>query len=143
MRWAWHEFFKTHDALIAPTMVTPGFEHDVQPIEFRTIEVDGVVQPYCQQIFWAGPAVSAYLPSTVAAGLGDDDLPIGAQMIGPEFGDLKTSGLARCPPSCATLCRARLFSVRSRRSNCKKPGTPTAVRAGFGAVSLVCVRTTG
>ena len=96
MRWAWHEFFKTHDALIAPIMATPAFEHDHTPLEYRTIEVDGVVQPYRQQIFWAALAVCAYLPSTVVpAGLGDDDLPIGVQIIGPEFGDLKTIGLAR------------------------------------------------
>ena len=96
MRWAWHEFFKTHDALIAPIMATPAFEHDFQPIEYRTIEVDGVVQPYRQQIFWAGLAVCAYLPSTVVpAGLGEDDLPIGVQIIGPEYGDLKTIGLAK------------------------------------------------
>ena len=96
MRWAWHEFFKTHDALIAPIMATPAFEHDHTPLEYRTIEVDGVVQPYRQQIFWAALAVCAYLPSTVVpAGLGDDNLPIGVQIIGPEFGDLKTIGLAR------------------------------------------------
>ena len=96
LRWAWHEFFKTHDALIAPIMATPAFEHDYQPIEYRTIKVDGVLQPYRQQIFWAGLAVCAYLPSTVVpAGLGDDDLPIGVQIIGPEFGDLKTIGLAK------------------------------------------------
>ena len=96
MRWAWHEFFKTYDALIAPIMATPAFEHDHQPFEYRTIKVDDVLQPYRQQIFWAGLAVCAYLPSTVVpAGLGDDDLPIGVQIIGPEFGDLKTIGLAK------------------------------------------------
>ena len=96
MRWAWHEFFKTYDALIAPIMAAPAFEHDHQPIEYRTIEVDGALQPYRQQIFWAGLAVCSYLPSTVVpAGLGDDGLPIGVQIIGPEFGDFKTIGLAR------------------------------------------------
>ena len=32
LRWAWHEFFKTHDALIAPIAATPAFEHDHQPV---------------------------------------------------------------------------------------------------------------
>ena len=96
MRWAWHEFFKTHDALIAPVMATPAFEHDHTPFEYRTITVDGVPQPYRQQIFWSGLAVCAYLPSTaIPAGLGAGDLPIGVQIIGPELGDLKTIGLAR------------------------------------------------
>ena len=96
LRWAWHDFFKTHDALIAPIMATAAFEHDHQHFAFRTIEVDSMSQPYFRQIFWAGLAVCAYLPSTVVpAGLGDDDLPVGVQIIGPEFGDLKTIGLAK------------------------------------------------
>jgi len=28
LRWAWHDFFKTHDVLIAPIMATPAFEPD-------------------------------------------------------------------------------------------------------------------
>ena len=96
LRWAWHDFFKRYDALIAPIMATPAFEHDHQYFAFRTIKVDGVPQPYFQQIFWAGLAVCAYLPSTVVpAGLSADDLPIGVQIIGPAFGDLKTIGLAK------------------------------------------------
>ena len=56
----------------------------------------GVPQPYFQQTFWAGLANCACLPSTVVpAGLGADDLPIGVQIIGPEYGDLKTIGLAK------------------------------------------------
>ena len=96
LRWAWHEFFKTHDALIAPIMATPAFEHDHQRFEKRTVKVDGEEQPYFQQIFWAGLAICSYLPSTVIpAGSSADGLPIGLQIIGPEFGDLKTIGLAR------------------------------------------------
>ena len=96
LRWAWHDFFKTYDALITPIMATPAFEHDHQRFEKRTIKVDGVPQPYFQQIFWAGLAICAYLPSTVVpAGLSADGLPIGVQIIGPEFGDLKTVGLAK------------------------------------------------
>ena len=96
LRWAWHEFFKTHDALIAPIAATPAFEHDHQRFDKRTIEVDGAAQPYFQQIFWAGLAICSYLPSTVIpAGSSADGLPIGLQIIGPEFGDLKTIGLAK------------------------------------------------
>ena len=96
LRWAWHEFFNTHDALIAPIAATPAFEHDHQRFDKRTIEVDGVAQPYFQQIFWAGLAICSYLPSTVIpAGSSADGLPIGLQIIGPEFGDLKTIGLAK------------------------------------------------
>ena len=96
LRWAWHEFFKTSEALIAPIMARPAFEHDHTSLEFRTIEVDGVRRPYRQQIFWADLAVCAYLPSTVVpGGLGDNNLPVEVQIIGPEFGDLKTIGIAK------------------------------------------------
>ena len=96
LRWSWHEFFKTHDALIAPIMATPAFEHDHQRFEKRMVKVDGAEQPYFQQIFWAGLAICSYLPSTVIpTGLGADGLPIGLQIIGPEFGDLRTIGLAK------------------------------------------------
>ena len=96
LRWAWHDFFKSHDALITPIMATPAFAHDHQRFEKRTIKVDGVPQPYFQQIFWAGLAICAYLPATIVpGGLSADGLPIGVQIIGPEFGDLKTIGLAK------------------------------------------------
>ena len=96
LRWAWHDFFKTYDALIAPIMATPAFAHDHQRFEKRTIKVDGVPQPYFQQIFWAGLAICAYLPSTIMpGGSSADGLPIGVQIIGPEYGDLKTIGLAK------------------------------------------------
>ena len=77
-------------------MATPAFAHDHQRFEKRTIKVDGVPQPYFQQIFWAGLAICAYLPATIVpGGLSADGLPVGVQIIGPEFGDLKTIGLAK------------------------------------------------
>ena len=96
MRWAWHTFFKDYDVLITPIMATPAFEHDHRPMGQRTIEVDGEEQPYFQQIFWPGLAICSYLPATIVpAGRSEEGLPIGVQIIGPQYGDLKTIGFAR------------------------------------------------
>lgn len=97
IRWAWHKFFQTYDILIAPIMATPAFEHDHRPFSERTISVNGREQEYFTQLFWAGLAVNAYLPSTVLpTGLeAEHELPIGIQIIGPEYSDLITIGIAQ------------------------------------------------
>jgi amidase len=96
MRWAWHDFFKTYDVLITPMMATPAFAHDQRPFRDRALMVDGQSQPYFQQIFWAGLAICSYLPATVVpTGPGEEGLPIGVQVIGPQYGDLTTIGFAR------------------------------------------------
>ena len=57
--------------------------------------VNGVQEPYFDQVFWAGLASGAYLPATVLpTGLDAQGLPIGVQLIGPEYGDLVTIGIA-------------------------------------------------
>jgi len=95
-RWAWHEFFGRYDAMIAPIMATSAFPHDHGPFGKRTIDVDGHERPYFEQVFWSGLAIASYLPSTVIpTGPDARGLPIGIQIIGPEFGDLKTTGIAR------------------------------------------------
>ena len=96
LRWAWHEFFKEYDAVIAPIMATDAIEHDHSAFGDRTIMVDNDERPYFEQIFWAGLAIASYLPSTVIpTGLSEKGLPIGIQIIGPQYGDLKTIGLAK------------------------------------------------
>ena len=46
-------------------------------------------------MFWAGLTGVAHLPSTVIpTGLNKDGLPIGVQIVGPEYGDLITIGIA-------------------------------------------------
>ena len=97
IRWAWHEFFNDYDILIAPIMATPAFKHDHRPFSERTITVNGREQPYFTQLFWPGLAVNAYLPSTVIpAGVHEEiGLPIGVQIIGPEYGDLINIEIAK------------------------------------------------
>ena len=96
LRWAWHEFFQRYDVMILPIAVTPAFEHDHRPFGERSMIVDGEARPYFQQVFWAGLAICSYLPGTVIpTGASAEGLPIGVQIIGPEYGDLTTIGFAR------------------------------------------------
>ena len=96
LRWLWHEFFKDYDVLLAPVMATAAFKHDHKPFAERTTLVDNQERPYGEQVFWSGLTGVAYLPSTVIpTGLNEQGLPIGVQIIGPEFGDLLTIGLAQ------------------------------------------------
>ena len=96
LRWAWEAFFRDHDALIAPIMATPAFEHDQSAMGKRKITIEGAERPYFEQLFWAGLAVCCYLPSTIIpTGPNKDGLPIGMQIIGRQYGDLETIGLAR------------------------------------------------
>ena len=82
--------------MIAPVTPTAAFPQDQRKFSARTIRVDNLEMPYFQQVFWAGLSGVALLPSTVVpTGLDDQGLPIGIQIIGPEYGDLITIGVAR------------------------------------------------
>ncbi len=95
LRWAWQNFFEEWDILLAPVGATAAFPQDERPFEQRSLQVDGKAQPYWQQLFWAGLASLCYLPSTVVpTGPNAEGLPIGVQIIGPEFGDLTTLSAA-------------------------------------------------
>ena len=96
LRWAWRRYFDEVDFLITPVMPVTAFPHDHGPEGSRTVEVDGRPIPYFNQTFWAGIAGVAYLPATVfPAGLAPDGLPVGLQIIGPAYGDLRTIQLAQ------------------------------------------------
>jgi amidase len=101
LRWAWHEFFRgsgrNHfDVLLTPIMAAPAFLHDHRPMRERTIMVNDQEQDYFKQMFWAGLTCNAYLPSTVIpTGPNANNLPIGVQIAGPEYGDLITIGIAK------------------------------------------------
>ena len=95
LRWQWHEFFNQYDIMITPIMATTAFEHDQRKFGQRTILVDNQERPYFEQVFWAGLTGVAYLPSTVIpTGLNDAGLPIGVQIVGAEYMDLVTIGVA-------------------------------------------------
>ena len=72
-------------------MATTAFMHDHQPFLQRTLPVDQAQRPYFEQLFWAGLAINAYLPSTVfPTGLSADGLPIGLQAMGGAYCDFET-----------------------------------------------------
>jgi amidase len=97
MRLKWAKFFKDYDLLICPAAASAAFPHDQQGERWeRTIEVNGHRVPTTDQIFWAGYSGMAYLPSTVApAGLTRAGLPVGVQIIGPQYGDRVCIQMAR------------------------------------------------
>lgn len=59
-------------------------------------DLRGKQVPTTDQLFWAGYSGVVYLPSTVApAGFTPEGLPVGVQIIGPQYGDLTCIALAR------------------------------------------------
>jgi amidase len=97
LRQRWREFFERYDIILMPVQPRGAIPHDhSQPQWGRSIEIDGVVRPYQDLFGWTGPAGAGALPATVVpAGLGDDGLPIGVQIVGPYLHDRTTLQAAR------------------------------------------------
>jgi len=73
-----------------------GLPHDhTEPQSSRTIAVDGKQFPYLNQLAWADPATTCGLPATVVPVAVADGLPIGVQIIGPEYEDRTPLAFAR------------------------------------------------
>ena len=88
-RQAWRQFFERFDLLLCPVLSTPAFSHSTVPPQQRTLTVNGREEPFENQLLWAGLAGLCYLPATVAPlGLSPEGLPVGVQIIGPQYGDL-------------------------------------------------------
>lgn len=97
MRHAWLRFFRDWDLLLCPTAATAAFEHNQKGERWqRMISVNGTPQPTTTQLFWAGLSGMAYLPSAVVpVAFSDERLPIGVQIIGPQYGDLQCIAAAK------------------------------------------------
>jgi amidase len=90
MRLAWAEFFRRYDLLLCPAANIAAFPHQQDGERHtRTMVVNGRTLRVTDQLFWAGYTGAVYLPSTVApCGLTPRGLPVGVQIVGPQFGDL-------------------------------------------------------
>jgi amidase len=93
----WRTWFERFDVLLCPTAATTAFPHMQQGERWeRMLDVNGTPQPTTTQMFWAGLGGVAGLPSTVIpAGLADDGLPTGAQLIGARGADLELLAVAK------------------------------------------------
>jgi amidase len=91
MRLVWDAFFQDWDLLLCPAASSAAHPHDQAGERYeRTIAVNGKRVPTTDQLFWAGYSGVAYLPSTVApCGFTPEGLPVGVQIIGPQYGDLR------------------------------------------------------
>ena len=73
----------------------------------RMMSVNGTPQPSTTQMFWAGYSGMCFLPSTVApVGLTKEGLPVGVQIVGPQYGDLLTIRFAQLINAMPCLRRA-------------------------------------
>jgi len=97
MRRAWAEFFTRYDLLLCPVAGTAAFPHDQKGERYeRTLVVNGKRVPVTDHLFWAGYTGAFYLPSTAApCGFTPDELPVGVQIVGPQYGDLRCLAFAR------------------------------------------------
>jgi amidase len=97
MRWQWQAFFEDYDLLLCPVAASAAFPHDHAGERWqRTITVNGKQVPTTDQLFWAGYTGVAYLPSSVAPiGFTKQGLPVGVQIVGPQYGDRTCIQFAR------------------------------------------------
>jgi len=97
MRWRWAEFFRDWDLLLCPVAAGAAFPHDHEGERHdRTILVNRRRVPTTDQLFWAGYTGMAYLPSTAApCGFTRAGLPVGVQIVGPQYGDRACIDFAR------------------------------------------------
>ena len=89
LRRQWRALFQAFDVVLCPPACTVAFRHDLSgEREERRIEIDGWDAPYIDQMAWSSLATPAGLPATVApAGISEDGLPVGVQIVGPRLED--------------------------------------------------------
>jgi amidase len=97
MRLAWAEFFTKYDLLLCPAAGTAAFPHDQKGERHeRTLVVNGKRVPVTDHLFWAGYTGVSFLPSSAApCGFTPGRLPVGVQIVGPQYGDLTCLAFAR------------------------------------------------
>jgi amidase len=103
LRLKWADFFRDYDLLLCPVAAGAAYPHDHDHEGERwkrMIQVNGKPAPTINDLFWAGLCGLVYLPATVIpAGLTARGLPIGVQIVGPQYGDkscIAFAGLLEC-----------------------------------------------
>lgn len=91
------DFFAHHDVLLMPVGPVTAIPHDhSDDLMARSIAVNGERRWYWEQMAWISLATAAYLPATVVPiGTASDGLPVGMQIVGPEYGDFANIDFAR------------------------------------------------
>ena len=88
IRWKWHEYFQTYDLMLTPATMMTAIPHTETPPYERSVVIDGIQRPFMNQIWLPGYSNFTYLPTTVAPiGFASDGLPVGVQIIGPQYAD--------------------------------------------------------
>jgi amidase len=96
LRARWAEFFRDHDVLLCPVMLTPAFPQDESEFTTRRLLVSGEERPYLENISWPALITMALLPSTVIpVGRTAGGLPVGVQIVGPYLEDRTSLAFAR------------------------------------------------
>jgi len=81
----WSQFFADHDVIVTPTWALPAFEHDADLTDLD--RVSDTIRPVVHANFLGLPA--AVVPHGTA-----DGLPVGVQVIGDRFSDLRCLDVA-------------------------------------------------
>jgi amidase len=90
MQQQWREVFRQYDVVICPVHPVPAWPHDYSADRpARLLNVDGQNYPWMDTLrVWGGVATVPGLPATAAPiARSEDGLPIGVQIIGPEYED--------------------------------------------------------
>lgn len=85
------------DAILAPVAPVTAFPHDHKSFTARKLALStGEKVAYVTMLGWIALATACLLPvTTVPAGVADDGLPVGVQLIGPHGGDARLLSLAQ------------------------------------------------
>lgn len=96
LRRLWGAFFGDWDVLICPVFGMPALAHQQEGgTQDRTLTVVGRTIPYNLQMFWPGVIGVVHLPATaIPLGITKAGLPVGAQIVGPLYGDRITIAVA-------------------------------------------------
>jgi amidase len=94
---AWSEFFKDYDVLLCPAAPGVAVPHDADKLwHQRRLDVNGKPLSVVEATMWGAMATLGNLPATVApAGFSASGLPVGVQIIGPQYGDHTCIALAQ------------------------------------------------